>query len=94
MERFRPNLVVALTAPFPEDDWVGWVLRIGGMRMRVDQRDARCVMVNVDPVTSERDAHVLRTIARQRSNCVGVYGSTVQPGTVAVGDPVTLEPEG
>lgn len=94
VQRFRPNLLVATDRAFAEDDWVGRVLRIGGIRMRVDQRDSRCVMVNVDPVTSERDAHVLRTIARQRSNCVGVYGSTVQPGTVAVGDPVTLEPEG
>lgn len=38
--RFRPNLLV--DAPghpdFPEDAWVGAVLRIGGLRMRVDQR--------------------------------------------------------
>src|SRR5258708_7077721 len=44
--RFRPNLVVEAlddAASFPEDEWVGHVLRVGGMRMRVDKRDQRCV---------------------------------------------------
>jgi hypothetical protein len=30
-------------------------------------------------------------IARERDNRLGVYGSTVEPGQVAVGDPVELE---
>jgi uncharacterized protein YcbX len=90
--RFRPNLLVEPTAggAFAEDDWVGAVLRVGGLQMRVDQRDKRCVMVNVDPDTTARDPEVLRTIARERQSCLGVYGSTVQPGRVAVGDPVVL----
>ena len=74
-----------------EDAWVGSRLRIGGMAMRVDQRDERCVIVNVDPATGERDPSVLKTLARERSACIGVYGSTVQPGRVAVGDPVVLD---
>ena len=61
------------------------------MRMRVDQRDERCVVVNVDPATSERDPAILRTLARAREACLGVYGATVEPGRVAVGDPVALE---
>ena len=92
-QRFRPNLLIAAAdgAPFQEEAWVGAVLRIGGMRMRVDQRDERCVVVNVDPVTTERDPAVLRTLARERETCAGVYGSTVEPGRVATGDPVSLE---
>jgi len=61
------------------------------MRMRVDQRDERCAVVNVDPTTTERDAAILRAIARHRQACLGVYGSTVQPGRVAIGDPVVLD---
>ena len=91
--RFRPNLLVdAAGRGFREDAWVGRVLRIGGLRMRVDQRDQRCVMVTIDPVTLHRNPAVLRAIARDRDNRLGVYGSTVQPGRVAVGDPVELEP--
>jgi uncharacterized protein YcbX len=91
--RFRPNLLVEPSGDgsFPEDGWVGSVLRIGEARMRVDQRDKRCVMINVDPDTTERDPVVLRTVAQLRDACLGVYGTTVTPGRVAVGDPVVLE---
>jgi uncharacterized protein len=91
--RFRPNLLVdASGSDFPEDAWVGRGLRVGGLRMRVDQRDKRCVMVTIDPVTLSRDRTILRAIARDRDNRLGVYGSIVEPGRVAVGDPVELEP--
>jgi uncharacterized protein len=91
-ERFRPNLVVdAQGGDFPEDAWVGQVLRIGGLRMRIDQRDKRCVMVTIDPVTLARNPAVLAAIARERDARLGVYGSTVEPGWVAVGEKVELE---
>jgi len=89
--RFRPNLLIEASEPFEEETWVGSVLRVGGMAMRVDRQDERCVIVNVDPVTSERDPAVLRTIAKERQACTGVYGSIVTPGRVASGDPVVLE---
>ena len=92
-ERFRPNLLVDVPGlDFPEDSWVGRVLRIGGLRMRVDQRDQRCVMINVDPVTLCKNPAVLRAVARERDAQFGVYGSIVDPGRVEVGDPVELEP--
>jgi uncharacterized protein YcbX len=95
IERFRPNLVIEpaddLVDEFPEDAWVGAVLRVGEMRMRIDQRDQRCVMVNVDPETTSREPSVLRAIARERDACLGVYGTTVQPGQVAAGERVVLE---
>ncbi len=93
IQRFRPNLVVeaADDVAFPEDAWVGAVLRIGGAKMRVDKRDQRCAVVNVDPATARIDPSTLRAISRERQSCLGVYGSTVQPGRVAVGDPVCFD---
>jgi uncharacterized protein len=90
--RFRANLLIEAVADdaFPEDAWVGCVLHIGGLRMRVDARDKRCVVVNIDPVTTRRNPAVLRAIANDRQACVGIYGSTVQPGRVAVGDVVAM----
>jgi hypothetical protein len=49
-------------------------------------------MPAIDPQTLRRDPAILRAIARERDNQVGVYGTTVTPGRVAVGDPVELEP--
>jgi hypothetical protein len=93
VQRFRPNILVqaAEETPFPEDGWVGWVLRIGGMRMRVDKRDGRCAVITIDPVTTERNPAIMRAVARDRQGCLGVYGSTVEPGRIAVNDPVLIE---
>jgi uncharacterized protein YcbX len=91
--RFRPNLLVEPygAAGFPEDGWLGAVLRIGSMRMRVDRQDPRCVVITVDPDRLDSSPAVLRTVVQQRRTFLGVYGSTVTPGTVAVGDEVVLE---
>jgi uncharacterized protein len=93
VQRFRPNILVeaAADAPFAEDSWVGSVLCVGGMAMRVDKRDGRCVVITIDPVTTERNPAILRTVARDRQGCLGVYGSTVRPGRVAVNDSVLIE---
>lgn len=92
--RFRPNFVItpASGPPYQEDDWVGCLLRIGAATVRVDRRDSRCVVVNVDPASGRPDASLLRLIGRHRAACAGVYGSTVRPGLVRIGDPVTITP--
>lgn len=90
--RFRPNVLIEATSDdaFPEDAWVGCVLRVGGMRLRIDGRDKRCAVVNIDPTTTLRNPAILRGITRERQSCLGVYGSTVQPGRIAVDDPVIV----
>ncbi|MBL8516587.1 MAG: MOSC domain-containing protein [Betaproteobacteria bacterium] len=92
MNRFRPNLLIDTGggAPFQEDEWVGRVLSVGGVRMRVDKRDGRCAVITVDPLTAERDADVLRVVAQERAGCLGVYASTVLPGRIALNDAVTV----
>jgi uncharacterized protein YcbX len=96
VQRFRPNILVeaANDTPFLEDDWVGRVLRFGSVRMRVDKRDGRCVVITIDPMTAERSPAILRAMAEERQGCLGVYGTTVEPGRVAVNDRVLIEPLG
>jgi hypothetical protein len=91
--RFRPNILIDAPAGgvFPEDSWTGSILRIGEMRLRVDQRDKRCVAVNIDPSTSNADPRVLRAIAKERDARLGVYGTVVEPGKIAIGDSVFRE---
>jgi uncharacterized protein YcbX len=92
--RFRPNIVIDAgteTDAFPEDRWAGAVLRLGALRLRLDKRDKRCVMVNVDPSSLSMTPGVLRAIAKDRAAHFGMYGTTVTPGELRVGDPVYLE---
>ena len=93
VRRFRPNLLIETTdgAAFAEDAWVGCVLRIGGLRMRVDKRDGRCAVITIDPETAQRNTTILRTVARDRQGCLGVYATTVEPGRVALDDYVWIE---
>ena len=58
--------------------------------MRIDKRDGRCAVITIDPVTSARDPAILRAVAQDRDGCLGVYGTTVAPGRLAVGDPVLV----
>lgn len=92
--RFRPNLLVDFAdgLPFAEDALVGLAVTIGdgdtGLIMRVDRHDKRCVIVNVDPLTSERDPAMLRAVGDEHGGLAGMYGSIVRPGRIAVGDPI------
>ena len=92
MRRFRPNLYIESTegGDAPENSWIGEVLEIGEMQMRIDKRDKRCVTINVDPVTTERNPAILRSVAQERDARFGVYGSPVRPGKVKIGDTVSV----
>lgn len=89
---FRPNILVESTAgrPFEEDRWVGRVLQIGGIQMRVDKRDGRCTVITIDPTSAKSNPAVLKKVAKEREGCLGVYGSVVEPGVIAIGDEVLL----
>ena len=91
--RFRPNVVVTLDsgAAFEEDEWVGSAVRIGAAVVRMDRRDSRCIVVNVDLARGLPDSHLLKVVGTTRGACAGVYATTVRPGLIRVGDPVVVE---
>ncbi|MCU1266395.1 MAG: putative Fe-S protein [Acidobacteria bacterium] len=100
LRRFRPNVVIETNnaEPFAEDRWVGRTLMFGEGKssaasmpaIGVTMRDERCVMVNLDPDTAERDSEVMKTVVRLNENYAGVYGSVVRTGELRVGQVVTL----
>jgi len=92
VRRFRPNLFVETDegGDAPENSWLGDVLQVGEMQMRIDKRDKRCVVINVDPVTTVRNHAILRSVAEDRDARFGVYGSPVKPGRVKLGDSVSI----
>jgi uncharacterized protein len=97
LRRFRPNVVIETNGakPFEEDSWVGRTLIFGdansGAAVGVTMKDERCVMVNLDPDTAEKDSEVMKTVVRLNENYAGVYGTVVRAGELRVGQVVTLE---
>lgn len=92
--RFRQNIVIETNSgkPFAEEGWLNKTLTFGDkVRIRLNQRIPRCVMVNVDVETAVKDPSILKNITQTRDNCVGVHASTEVPGRIAVGDVVWLE---
>ena len=96
--RFRNNVLLALDddTPYLEDGWEERLLAFGrddeGARVRLNRRDPRCMMINLDPERATQDPAVLRAVVRHRDRCVGMYASTERTGAIRTGDPITLLP--
>jgi hypothetical protein len=89
--RFRANFLFSGAPPFAEFDWLGREVLLGGARLRVFKRTARCAATEVNPDTAERDVNVPRGIRRHFGHIdMGIYAEVLEGGRVAVGD--ALEP--
>ena len=91
--RFRANVYVDLTSSdgFFEDQFVGRSLRIGSkVTVAVLQRDARCMMITLDPDTAEKTPAILKAVAQAHEGMAGVYGAVLTEGMIRKGDSVAL----
>ena len=94
VERFRPNLLIepleGLTG-FVEERWSGAELAIGpSLRLRVDGGCPRCVITTLAQGDLPETLEILRATARHNQGPAGIRLRVLEPGPVAVGDPVRL----
>jgi uncharacterized protein YcbX len=99
VRRFRPNVLVDHDGDgFPEDDWVGRQVAVGGVVFEGLMRTMRCAMpLRAQPALAAvgspalpREDGVYRTMAELHSNDLGLYATVAQAGTIRVGDPLRL----
>ena len=91
--RFRANVYVDLLSSegFAEDKFVGRSLRIGSkFTVAILQRDARCMMITLDPDTAKKTPAILKAVAQAHEGMAGVYGAVLAEGMMHEGDPVEL----
>jgi uncharacterized protein len=91
--RFRANIYVDLTSAegFAENEFVGRSLRIGPkVVVRILERDARCVMITLDPDTGEKTPALLKKVAQAHDGMAGVYGAVLVEGMLRKGDSVEV----
>jgi uncharacterized protein YcbX len=86
----RVNVVVTTTEPYAEESWIGRDLTIGTVRLRVSEPIERCRMVGVAQVGLPERPRMLQVISDHHDLLAGVYASVVEPGALAVGDPVVI----
>jgi uncharacterized protein YcbX len=95
--RFRMTIGIEGVEPHAEDGWIGSEVRVGGATVAVREHVGRCAVTTLDPDRGVRDLDTLGTIAAYRGEVqtrepipFGVWCEVVEPGPVAVGDPVEL----
>jgi uncharacterized protein YcbX len=86
--RFRANVLLATTAAFEEDAWVGRQVRIGGVVLQVELPSPRCVMINMETADLPAQPGNLAVLGRLHDAQLGVVASVVEPGALCLGDVV------
>jgi uncharacterized protein YcbX len=90
IRRLRPNILIGGVNGLDEREWPGAELHIGPLVIRLDSLRPRCPMTTVDPDSLVRDPEVLRDIGRRFGGRLALNAEVTHPGSIAVGDPVTL----
>ncbi len=96
--RFRMTIELDGCEPFAEDGWIGRQLRIGGARLRPMGHVGRCTVTTLDPESGEVDLPTLDVLRELRGDAetteplaIGVHCAVIEPGEVALGDPVEID---
>jgi MOSC domain-containing protein len=91
--RFRANVYVDLTSAkgFAENELVSRSVRIGPKAVvTILERDARCMVITLDPDTGEQAPAILKKVAQAHDGMAGVYGAVLVEGMVHKGDSVEV----
>lgn len=91
--RFRANVYLDLASAggFAENEFVGRPLRIGPkVVVAVLERDARCMLITLNPDTGEKEPAILKKVAQAHDGMAGVYGAVMVEGMLHKGDPVEV----
>ncbi len=86
--RFRPNFFAAASPEFSDDEtaMAGRTLTVGTVRLRVRAPIHRCIVTTYDLHGGPSDPRILRFVAQQRDNTMGIYCDVADPGVVRIGD--------
>jgi len=95
--RFRIGIGVDGVRAHEEDEWFGRHVRIGGAVVEPHAHIGRCAVTKLDPETGTPNLDTLGAIKHYRGEVkseeplpFGVQARVVEPGRVAIGDPVEV----
>jgi len=91
VRRFRENFYIewADSRPFFEDQLIGTELQVGEkVMLQIVKKNARCVMINLDPDTAQTSPQIFERVSRAHDGCAGVYGAVLREGIVQASDPI------
>ena len=87
VRRFRPNIVLEGMAAWEEFQLVGKEFQLGTARIDITARIGRCINIEVNPETGDRDLSLLSILRDKFGHAqTGVLATVDTDGAVAVGD--------
>jgi uncharacterized protein len=90
--RFRANVYFDGAEPWEEKRWLGQILTIGQVSLKVFKETVRCDATNVNPATAQRDTAIPPTLQRTYGHsCVGIYAKVISGGEISLDDEITLK---
>jgi uncharacterized protein YcbX len=97
VRRFRMTIEVDGVGAHEEDAWVGRRVRVGAALVGFRGHVGRCLVTSRDPESGTIDLPTLDLLGSYRGHVdsteplpFGIYGEVLEPGVVAVGDPVVV----
>jgi uncharacterized protein YcbX len=88
--RLRPNIVIGGVEGLAEREWPGGFLRIGKVRIGVQDLRLRCIMTSFDPDTLAQDKEITRGIYERFEGKLALNCFVIDGGEIHVGDEVEL----
>ena len=92
--RFRSNIAVEGLEAWEDQSWVGRKVRIGRVNFNAVRPKVRCLAVNANPETGERDAPILATLisafAQQQPTFSVAMVTSGAGGRIHIGDKVSV----
>jgi uncharacterized protein YcbX len=95
--RFRMGIGIGGVGAHEEDEWFGRRVRVGAAIVEPHAHIGRCAVTRLDPETGVADLDTLGAIKHYRGEIksvealpFGVQARVLEPGPVALGDPVTV----
>ena len=93
VRRFRPNLLVDIPDtdhPFPEQAWIGKMLSIGSVTLRIEMTCPRCSMTTHGFDDLPRDTEIMRQLVNHCDGNLGIYASVQTPGQISIEDHIEI----
>ncbi|MEG3860899.1 MOSC domain-containing protein [Microcoleus sp. herbarium12] len=90
VRRFRPNIVLEGMEAWSEFELIGKQFQLGEARIEVTAPIGRCVNIEVNPQTGDRDLALLSLLQQEFGHAqTGVLAKILNSGTVKIGDVLT-----
>ncbi len=87
VRRFRPNIVIDGVSAWGEFDWIGKHIKIGNATIEITAPINRCLNIDVNPETGERDINLLSFLPKHfQHSQTGVVAKIISDSNVVNGD--------